>query len=197
LCTENPGELPVYNWHASVLAKANASAEHVTALLRKHVSLGEDESILALKDWINNQIVIPLLGIRNALDSELHALASDPDSSLYVFSGMVSRRARIGWSTHGHSAVDVNIYSSGGPGTGRIRGNVENTDIGKFLRDYLGVDVDNVTDELRKKMDLGPPPKREVLSQAREEDRLHEQAEESLAESPMEGYMPNKMLGDW
>jgi alkaline phosphatase len=65
---------------------------------------------------------------------------------------MVSLRAHIGWSTHGHSAVDVNIYSSGGAGTEKIRGNVENTDVGKFLRSYLDVDVDSVTKELREKM---------------------------------------------
>jgi alkaline phosphatase len=65
---------------------------------------------------------------------------------------MVSIRARVGWSTHGHSAVDVNIYSSGGPAAERIRGNVENTEVGEFLSDYLGVNVEAITKELRKKM---------------------------------------------
>ena len=41
---------------------------------------------------------------------------------------MVSDRAHVGWSTKGHSAIDVHIYSSGGPGTEKLRGNVENTD---------------------------------------------------------------------
>jgi alkaline phosphatase len=71
---------------------------------------------------------------------------------------MVSLRARLGWSTHGHSAVDVNVYSSGGPGTERIRGNVENTDVGKFLREYLNVDVDEITKELKDKMRGRQPP---------------------------------------
>ena len=64
---------------------------------------------------------------------------------------MVSDRAQVGWSTHGHSAVDVNIYSSGGPGTDALRANVENTDVGRFLRDYLAVDVADVTRELNEK----------------------------------------------
>ena len=67
---------------------------------------------------------------------------------------MISRRARVGWSTHGHSAVDVNIYSSGGEAADKIRGNVENTDVGVFLREYLGVDVTDITEELREKLDL-------------------------------------------
>ena len=64
---------------------------------------------------------------------------------------MVSVRAQIGWSTQGHSAVDVNIYSSGGPGTDQIRGNVENIQVGKFLREYLNVDVKAITQELNDK----------------------------------------------
>lgn len=77
---------------------------------------------------------------------------------MQAFARMVSLRARLGWSTHGHSAVDVNVYSSGGPGTERIRGNVENTDVGKFLREYLDVDVDAITRELRDKMRGREPP---------------------------------------
>lgn len=92
------------------------------------------------------------LGITDARDSELEKLASDPLHALYTFSQMISRRARIGWSTHGHSAVDVNIYSSGGPHAEDIHGNVENTEIGRFLRSYLNVDTEAITKELKEKM---------------------------------------------
>ena len=84
------------------------------------------------------------------MDSELEALASNPAAAITLFAHMVSNRARIGWSTHGHSAVDVNIYSSGGGGADKIRGNVENTQIGEFLREYVGVEVEDITQELRK-----------------------------------------------
>lgn len=93
------------------------------------------------------------LGISDARDSELNKLAHDPVHALYTFSQMISRRARIGWSTHGHSAVDVNIYSSGGPHAEDIHGNVENTEIGKFLRSYLNVDTEAVTKELKERLD--------------------------------------------
>jgi alkaline phosphatase len=43
----------------------------------------------------------------------------------------------------------VNIYGSAG--TDALRGNHENTDIGKFLREYLDVDVQAITDELSAK----------------------------------------------
>jgi len=43
----------------------------------------------------------------------------------------------------------VNIYGSAG--TDALRGNHENIEIGKFLREYLDVDVTAVTDELNEK----------------------------------------------
>ncbi|KAL1838086.1 hypothetical protein VTJ49DRAFT_3078 [Mycothermus thermophilus] len=147
-----PNELPVYDWHPSVLARANASAEHCARLLLQHVSSYPAEPERALMDWINQELVIRRLGIPDALEMELSALATNPAAALVIFSKMISQRARVGWSTHGHSAVDVNVYSSGGPGTEKIRGNVENTDIGKFLAEYLDVDVDEITKELQGKL---------------------------------------------
>lgn len=146
--------LPVYNWHPSVLAKANASSQYLAHKLHEHIASihSEPTTTEALKEWINTNLVIPGLGITNARDEELHQLASDPITAIYTFSRMISQRARVGWSSHGHSAVDVNIYSSGGRGTDAIRGNVENTDVGKFLRSYLDVDVKAITKELKKKM---------------------------------------------
>jgi alkaline phosphatase len=142
----------VYKWYPQVLANANASGEFLSHQLREHIQTMDPEE--DLKAWINNNLVVDQLGIHDAIEVELNALASNPAAATTLFAQMVSLRARVGWSTHGHSAVDVNIYSSGGPGAERLRGNVENTDIGKYLREYLDVDVDAITKELRKKMDM-------------------------------------------
>jgi alkaline phosphatase len=151
-------DYPQYLWYPAVLENATASSEHLTRRLREHVakSASSDNSIEELKKYINEELVTPGLGISDATEEELTILALYPESAQPAFANMISIRAQIGWSTHGHSAVDVNIYSSGGPGTDAIRGNVENTDVGKFLRDYLSVDVDAVTKELNKKMDSKP-----------------------------------------
>lgn len=106
--------------------------------------------------WIDTELVRPRLGITDALEAELRALASNPEAAITIFSRMVSVRARVGWSTHGHSAVDVNIYSSGGRGAEKIRGNVENTEVGQFLSQYLDVDVDEITEELQQKLKVRP-----------------------------------------
>ncbi|KAI9158914.1 Repressible alkaline phosphatase [Paramyrothecium foliicola] len=149
---QEPGHLPVYNWYPQVLADSNASAEHLAAKLLKHlVSLPTLPSKKKLAAWINDELIVPGLGIKDATQEELSQLAETPEMALTLFSAMISLRAHIGWSTHGHSAVDVNVYSSGGPSTEKIRGNVENTDIGKFLAEYLDVDVDEITKELQEK----------------------------------------------
>ena len=85
----------------------------------------------------------------NASDEELQVLFEAPQRSVYYFADMISRRAQIGWSTHGHSAVDVNIYSTGAK---RLHGNHENTEIGEFLQSYLDVDVQPITEELVEKL---------------------------------------------
>jgi alkaline phosphatase len=118
----------------------------------------KDESEDELRHWIKTDLVRGRLGIHDALEIEINALASNPAGAIHAFARRVSLRARIGWSTHGHSAVDVNVYSSGGPGTEKIRGNVENTEVGEFLRHYLDVDVDSITKELREKMQTTKPP---------------------------------------
>ncbi len=106
----------------------------------------------SLKDWINTNLIINRLGITDAMEEELELLAANIDDATTIFAAILSLRAHIGWSTHGHSAVDVNIYSSGGPEVECLHGNRENTDVGKFLQEYLDVDVEGITAELREKM---------------------------------------------
>ncbi|KAL2682658.1 hypothetical protein Neosp_007111 [[Neocosmospora] mangrovei] len=152
---QEPGHLPVYNWYPKVLANATASAEWLAHKLHVHLASSSDskKDLEKLKKYINEELIIRGLGISNASDKEITTIAEHPESALVLFSALISLRAHVGWSTHGHTAVDVNIYSSGGPGTDAIRGNVENTEVGKFLRDYLDVDVDVITEELKEKMD--------------------------------------------
>ncbi|OTB20723.1 hypothetical protein K445DRAFT_72289 [Daldinia sp. EC12] len=150
-------DYPQYLWYPAVLANASSSSEYLAHRLQGHLAQTSDHSVPKLKKYINEELVKPGLGIHDASDEELTTLALSPEQAQYSFAHMISIRAQIGWSTHGHSAVDVNIYSSGGPGTEAIRGNVENTDVGKYLREYLNVDVDAITKELNEKLDSNAP----------------------------------------
>ncbi|KAI1399678.1 alkaline phosphatase-like protein [Hypoxylon fuscum] len=145
-------DYPQYLWYPAVLANASVSSELLAHRLHAHIRQTPNSSIDKLKKYINDELVVPGFGVHDASDDELTALATYPEQAQPLFAEIISVRAQIGWSTHGHSAVDVNIYSSGGPGADAIRGNVENTDVGKYLREYLNVDVDAITKELNKKV---------------------------------------------
>ncbi|KAL8779403.1 MAG: hypothetical protein Q9213_006953 [Squamulea squamosa] len=166
---------PEYHWFPTVLANASHSAENLAYQLRDHIA-GKHISPLdtgiktpprspaspdspptneELSEYIRN-LLSTGLGISDATDEEISRLAhfsSDPWPASYIFADIISRRAQVGWTTHGHSAVDVNIYASDSEQAKPLVGNRENTDIGKFLRDYLdlGDDVKAVTKELKGK----------------------------------------------
>lgn len=151
-----PGQkYPEYDWYPEVLDRATASCEHLAGQLQAHVdSSSASGGKAALRQYINKELVRKGLGVDDATDAELDALvaaAADREATTSLFTDIISLRAHIGWSTHGHTAVDVNIYSSGGPGTEVIRGNVENIEVGQFLSSYLDVDVEAITEELQSK----------------------------------------------
>lgn len=150
---QEPGHFPVYDWYPQALANASASCEYLTLKFYEHLQ-ETDQTEKQLKSWTNENLIVKGLGIHDATDAELTALVNEPEAAINYLAAMISLRAHIGWSTHGHTAVDVNIYSSGA-GAEALRGNVENTDVGKFLREYLDVDVSDITKELKKGMELG------------------------------------------
>ena len=74
---------------------------------------------------------------------------------------MISFRAQIGWTTHGHSAVDVNIYAhTNSPSLlhklksrnayDGLTGNHENIEIGAFMETITGSDLNQITEMIKK-----------------------------------------------
>ena len=138
---------PHYLWYPAVLANASNSAEYLARKLNKHLATSSP-STTDLKEYITTELILNGLGINDPTDTEIQQLIDYPLLAAYIFANIISYRAQIGWSTHGHSAVDVNIYGS--KGTEVLHGNHENIEVGKFLRDYLDVDVKPITKKLRK-----------------------------------------------
>ncbi|PSN65250.1 alkaline phosphatase-like protein [Corynespora cassiicola Philippines] len=139
---------PEYVWYPAPLANASHSAERLALELQKY--LESDSSKGGLESFVRESISEGL-GIKDYSDEELKDLIETPETALYQYADMISRRSQTGWSTHGHSAADVNIYSSDPKAAMPLVGNHENTEVGKFLREYLNVDVEAVTKELREK----------------------------------------------
>jgi alkaline phosphatase len=142
---------PQYLWYPGALANASHSGEYLAHDLRK---FRESESGPAVTEHVQ-KLLKEGLGVHDASDAEVESLAKDESEmgNAYTFADIISRRAQNGWSTHGHSAVDVNIYASDPSRASALIGNHENTEVGNFLRDYLDLDLKPVTDKLNKALD--------------------------------------------
>ncbi|KAF9885725.1 hypothetical protein FE257_012610 [Aspergillus nanangensis] len=142
-------EYPEYKWLPGVLANASHSSEYVNQELRNFMAVEKKKH--KQKKFVT-KLLEDGLGITDATDEEVETLLRQdlPYSHQYVFADIISRRAQIGWSTHGHSGVDVNIYASSTKDAWSLVGNNENTDVGGFLADYLDLNVDEVTKQLRE-----------------------------------------------
>jgi len=104
-----------------------------------------------IQDWVR-QAIPKYLGVYDATDAEIELIASKgPVFAPWTFADVISRRSQTGWSSHGHSAADVNIFTSDPKVAKALVGNHENTEVGEFLANYLDVDVDAITAELRAK----------------------------------------------
>jgi len=89
-------------------------------------------------------VLAELAGVDDLTADELRSLddAGEDEASLRrALAEAVSRRARLGWSTGGHTAVDVLVHALG-PGSHRFAGHRDNTDVAVELADLLGLALD-------------------------------------------------------
>ncbi|KAJ3212197.1 hypothetical protein HDU67_003974 [Dinochytrium kinnereticum] len=149
---------PDYKWNPDALERVkNSSVVIAKALFEYPGDLGEFVTSTVLPNWMS---------VHDATDAEVSFL-SKKGRSFFEYDSFVSKmlsdRAFIGWSTHGHSAVDVNLYSYG-LHSEKLAGNHENTEIGTFMRNFLKVDLKKIT---KKMKDSGPEL---WMTEKREED---------------------------
>ena len=162
---------PEYLWHPSVLANASRSVEWLTDNYGEFLgygiassssdtdtdesdsdSDGEDESATSATEKYLRAALREHLGIADPTKDELSKLLKHPEQAPYHFATMISSRSQTGWSTHGHSAADVNIYASDPKAVrGVLDRNVENTEVGGFMKRWLGVEgyVGDIERELK------------------------------------------------
>ncbi|KAJ2880826.1 vacuolar alkaline phosphatase [Coemansia asiatica] len=100
--------------------------------------------------FVRDTVLPDWMGIKDASHEEITSVAEETNSVRLrqLLSTAISDRAQIGWATHGHSAVDVNLYAYG-KDAHVLRGNHENTEIGQFIIDSLGLDLDLVTSKIK------------------------------------------------
>ncbi|AMD22586.1 HHL184Cp [Eremothecium sinecaudum] len=147
-------DYPEYVWKPEVLARVRHSTQYLTQKLTTRFSNETDVDVM--KSYVKEEIFEKGLGIKDYDDAEVEAIINENDA-MVVFarlSDMLSRRALIGWSTSGHTAVDVNVYAYSNKVSSWMRvkqylmGNQENTGIGGYVANYLGLDLQKTTNLL-------------------------------------------------
>ncbi len=147
----------IYAWKPSLLDRVTASHAVIidslqTALdaLPKTDDDGEqgshDRQIRTLRP-----IVEHFTGITDFSDAETSRLRSsvgNDDALGAALTEIIGRRTLVGWTTGGHTAVDVNLYAFG-PGSQVFTGNHDNTYVGQAIARLLGADLSALTREMR------------------------------------------------
>lgn len=99
---------PQYVWYPGVLANASHSTEYLHDELNVYLDGdGAHASRPELRKHIRSNFVEKGLGIYDSTDVEIDKLIDSGGDipSSYVLADMVSRRAEVGWTTHGHSGM--------------------------------------------------------------------------------------------
>ncbi|CAJ0745824.1 12558_t:CDS:10, partial [Entrophospora sp. SA101] len=141
LALQTTHEYPEYGWYPEVLTKVKNSSFVLSEEIEKYSKADR-------KDYIK-KLLENSLGIIDYTQEDIEYLNQNQlqlDYELYL-SNMTSHRAELGWATHGHSGVDVNLYAYG-DNIDYLYGNHENTDIGEFIINYLGLDLNEYLDEI-------------------------------------------------
>lgn len=159
---QNSPSYPDYVWYPEVLLNSTHSGDYLSSKIVNFTSSAGD--LTTLDTFIVKEILEKDLGITDYTSEEIQIIkrfSNDSGNLLYVLNNMISIRSQTGWTTHGHSAADVNIYGytnsklirskllSNKPNHGLL-GNHENTEIGAFIESITGVSLDEVTKLVKK-----------------------------------------------
>eukprot|EP01116_Phalansterium_solitarium_P000902 TRINITY_DN10746_c0_g1_i2.p1 TRINITY_DN10746_c0_g1~~TRINITY_DN10746_c0_g1_i2.p1 ORF type:complete len:526 (-),score=167.86 TRINITY_DN10746_c0_g1_i2:346-1890(-) len=128
---------PVYEWYPDVVSKGTASCEKIAALLS---AAGANIT----------QIYAQYAGVTDLSDDEAAAVmaAKGTENFIRFVAAPISYRAKIGWTTFGHTGVDVNLYAYG-VGADEMRGNFNNIDVGLFVANKFNLNLAQITSGLR------------------------------------------------
>ena len=146
---------PDYTWTPEVLTRVHNSTETIADMV---MECPKEER----EGYVRNVIFPILMGVEDFVDEDV-AYMADPArrrSEVQNYAGdMISRRAILGWTTHGHTGIDVNLYGYAGTNyphiINSIRGNRENTELGQFVEDYLGLNHGSMMTSLTHRLEEG------------------------------------------
>ncbi|MNW36336.1 Alkaline phosphatase 3 precursor [compost metagenome] len=132
----------IYEINIDLWDQQKHSSESLASALNEAVTIDDVKKIVQNNTWITD------------LTDEEAQYILDGDGSSYKREGgynvVISKRLLIGWSGHGHSAVDVGVWAYG-PIAEKVKGQVDNTQIAFAGAEVLGVDLKKASSELQSK----------------------------------------------
>ncbi|MEM1117894.1 MAG: alkaline phosphatase [Bacteroidota bacterium] len=126
------GRDDVYFWDPAPVLRATASFEAMTARLRAG---GDPEAV------IREGLGLDELPEGTAEAVEGAIASGDPFALGPVIRDLASEPAGIGWTTGGHTAIDVGLYAFG-PGASHFEGRMPNDAVGRALFRAMGLSPD-------------------------------------------------------
>ena len=138
-----------YQWFPGNITRASHSAEWMEITFGEAVQSGIADPAAEVK-----RLIAEHYGIRNPKEDEIQTIVDGieldkskgiewPAFVRWGFAGLLSSRCEVGWSTTGHSGVDVNLYAWGQV-VPSLKGNIDNTHVGKAILQYLNIHDDQI-----------------------------------------------------
>lgn len=143
----DPKVYPDYCWFPEPIVNVTRSVEY----LSNATYWAPRESEIQYEAFIRNEILDKGLFMKDPSINIVHDLMAFGKNRTIVekmLAALVSRASQVGWSTHGHSGVDVNLYAFGHRAK-ELAGNHDNTFVGSFMEDYLGFNLDEITERVK------------------------------------------------
>ncbi|KAF9887629.1 hypothetical protein FE257_009722 [Aspergillus nanangensis] len=141
------GGLTLNGYDPLPLRNGTHSSEHLQSVWDSQPE-GFDERAFLVSE------ILPAYGLDDASDDEIESVLEASSVGAGIASAL-SARAGVDWSTGGHTSVDVTLH---GYAAGRKRralqadlaGGWDNTELPRYIEDVLGLDMDAVTEKLRR-----------------------------------------------
>lgn len=108
----------VYGFEKDVISQVNRSPEFISKQLNKDYSNMEE-------------VMAEFVGITDLKEQEKQSIRESKDTAAAI-AHIISERALIGWTTTGHTAVDVPVYAYG-PLSEQLVGTIDNTMIAEVI----------------------------------------------------------------
>lgn len=153
-----------YAWYPNVLFGAKHSTEFLSA---QFLSWAKNKSDADQFNYMRDTIIKDNLAVADVQDDEVQRavdLSKESDSGLSLtiwLASILNWRSHLGWSTTGHSGVDVPLYAYVKDKRNlsileQFKGNHENTWIGQWTAKYLDLDLQSVSRKLNNGSDVQP-----------------------------------------